>query len=64
MFVTPSFAFVTSAVIFPVSGIAPTFGSQFKKLSGSGNYVVGVVNYIYCTFITATEIIYSINQRA
>ena len=51
-------------IIIHNSGIAPTFGSQFKKLSGSGNYVVGVVNYIYCTFITATEIIYSINQRA
>ena len=51
-------------IIIHNSGTAPTFGSQFKKLSGSGNYVVGVVNYIYCTFITATEIIYSINQRS
>ena len=51
-------------IIIHNSGTAPTFGSQFKKLSGSGNYVVGVVNYIYCTFITTTEIIYSINQRA
>ena len=54
---------VTNIVIHN-SGTAPTFGSQFKKLSGSGNYVTGVVNYIYCTFITATEIIYSINQRS
>ena len=51
-------------IIIHNSGTAPTFGSQFKKLSGSGNYVTGVVNYIYCTFISATEIIYSINQRA
>lgn len=51
-------------IIIHNSGTAPTFGSQFKKLSGSGNYVAGVVNYIYCTFISATEIIYSINQRA
>ena len=50
-------------IIIHNSGTAPTFGSQFKKLSGSGNYVTGVVNYIYCTFISATEIIYSINQR-
>ena len=54
---------VTNIVIHN-SGTAPTFGSGFKKLSGSGNYVTGVVNYIYCTFITATEIIYSINQRS
>lgn len=51
-------------IIIHNSGTVPTFGSQFKKLSGSGSYVVGVVNYIYCTFITATEIIYSINQRS
>lgn len=50
-------------IIIHNSATAPTFGSEFKKLSGSGNYVVGVVNYIYCTFITSTEIIYSINQR-
>ena len=51
-------------IIIHNSGTAPNFGSQFKKLSGSGNYVVGVVNYIYCTFISANEIIYSINQRS
>lgn len=51
-------------IIIHNSGTAPTFGSQFKKLSGSGNYVTGVVNYIYCTYISTTEIIYSINQRA
>ena len=54
---------VTNIVIHN-SGTAPTFGSGFKKLSGSGNYVTGVVNYIYCTFISNTEIIYSINQRS
>lgn len=51
-------------IIIHNSGTAPTFSSQFKKLSGSGNYVTGVVNYIYCTYISTTEIIYSINQRA
>lgn len=50
-------------IIIHNSGTAPTFGAEFKKLSGSGNYVTSVVNYIYCTYITATEIIYSINQR-
>ena len=50
-------------IIIHNSGSAPTFGAQFKKLSGSGNYVTSVVNYIYCTYITSTEIIYSINQR-
>ena len=51
-------------IIIHNSGTVPTFGSQFKKLSGSGNYVTGVINYIYCTFINNTEIIYSINQRS
>lgn len=50
-------------IIIHNSGTAPTFDSKFKKLSGSGSYVVSVVNYIYCTYITPTEIIYSINQR-
>ena len=51
-------------IIIHNSATIPTFGSEFKKLSGSGNYVVGAVNYIYCTFISANEIIYSINQRS
>lgn len=50
-------------IIIHNSGTAPTFGSEFKKLSGSGNYITSQVNYIYCTFINSTEIIYSINQR-
>jgi len=50
-------------IIIHNNGTAPTFDSKFKKLSGSGSYATGVVNYIYCTYITATEIIYSINQR-
>lgn len=50
-------------IIIHNSGTAPTFGVEFKKLSGSGNYVTSQVNYIYCTFINSTEIIYSINQR-
>lgn len=44
------------------SGTAPTFDNKFKKLSGSGNYVSGQINYIYCQYIDATTIIYSINQ--
>jgi len=50
-------------IIIHNNGTTPTFGSEFKKLSGSGDYVISVVNYIYCTYITSTEIIYSINQR-
>lgn len=42
---------------------APTFDSKYKKLSGSGSYVTGSINYIFCAYINATEIIYSINQR-
>lgn len=42
---------------------APTFDSKYKKLSGSGSYVTGSVNYIFCEYINDTEIIYSINQR-
>ncbi|SMC45678.1 hypothetical protein [Pedobacter africanus] len=46
------------------NGTEPTFDSKFKKLSGSGDYVTGQVNYIYCQYIDATHIVYSINQSA
>lgn len=45
------------------SGTAPTFSSEFKKLSGSGDYVTGQINYIFFNYITSTEIVYSVNQR-
>ena len=44
------------------SGTAPTFDSKYKKLSGSGSYVTGSINYIYCQYINTTAILYSINQ--
>lgn len=50
-------------IIIHNSGTAPAFGSDFKILSGSGNYSTSNINYIFCTFISHTEIIYSINQR-
>jgi hypothetical protein len=53
---------VTNVVIHN-SGSTPTFDSKFKKLSGSGDYVINVVNYIMCQYVNATEIIYSISQR-
>lgn len=42
---------------------APTFGTNMKKLSGSGSYVTSAINYIYVTYINSTEVIYAINQR-
>lgn len=42
---------------------APTFGANMKKLSGSGDYVINTVNYIYISYINSAEVIYSINQR-
>lgn len=45
------------------NSVAPTFSSEFKKLSGSGDYVTGQINYIFFNYVTSTEIIYSINQR-
>lgn len=53
---------VTNVIIHNHSS-APTFGTNMKKLSGSGSYVNSVVNYIYVTYINSTEVIYSINQR-
>lgn len=53
---------VTNIIIHNHS-VAPTFGTNMKKLSGSGNYKINVVNYIYVTYINSTEVIYSINQR-
>ncbi len=45
------------------NGVAPTFDSKFKKSSISGSYVLGQINYIWCKYISATEIIYRIEQR-
>ena len=53
---------VTNIIIHNHSS-SPTFGTNMKKLSGSGDYVLSVVNYIYVTYINSTEVIYSINQR-
>lgn len=53
---------VTNLIIHN-NGTAPTFGANMKILSGSGAYVISVVNYIYVTYINSTEVIYSINQR-
>jgi hypothetical protein len=60
--VTGALLGVTNILIHSGS-TTPTFGSQYKKLSGSGNYSAGTINYIFCTYIAPTEIIYSINQR-
>ena len=51
-------------IIIHNSTISPTFSSQYKKLSGSGIYATGSINYIYCTYIASNEIIYAINQRS
>jgi hypothetical protein len=53
---------VTNLVIHNHTTTAPTFDSKFKKLSGSGSYVVNTPNYIYCQYINSTTILYSINQ--
>jgi hypothetical protein len=53
---------VTNIVIHNNGSTGPTFSSQFKKLSGSGIYATGQLNYIYCTYINSTNIIYPINQ--
>jgi hypothetical protein len=60
--VTGALLGVTNILIHSGS-TTPTFGVQYKKLSGSGNYSAGTINYIFCTYIASTEIIYSINQR-
>lgn len=52
-----------NSTIIHNSSTVPTFSSEFKKLSGSGSYITGVINYIFCLYISSTEIIYSINQR-
>ncbi len=53
---------VTNLIIHN-NGTAPTFASNMKILSGSGSYVISVVNYIFVTYVNSTEVIYSINQR-
>ena len=53
-----------SNLIIHNNGSAPTFDTKFKLLSGSGSYVNGQINYIYCRYIDATHILYSINQAS
>lgn len=53
-----------TVIIIHNNGSAPSFDSKFKKLSGSGDYVTGQINYIVCQYINDTEIVYSISQRA
>jgi hypothetical protein len=50
----------TNIIIHSASAV-PTIGSDFKKLTGSSDYVAGL-NYIYCTYIADNQIIYSVNQ--
>lgn len=51
-----------SVLVIHNNSAAPTFDSKFKKLSGSGTYVINVLNYIYCQYIDPTHILYSISQ--
>jgi hypothetical protein len=53
---------VTNLIIHN-NGTAPTFGTNMKQLSGSSGYSVGVINYIFVTYINSTEVIYTISQR-
>lgn len=53
---------VTNVIIHNHSS-EPTFDSKFKKLSGSGDYSTGEINYIMCQYINSTEIVYTISQR-
>lgn len=65
---------ITSIVLNPVLGSTillihndvsePAFDASFQKLSGSGDYVTGQINYIFFTFIDSTHIIYTISQSA
>lgn len=52
-----------TVIVIHNHSLEPTFDAKFKKLSGSGDYTTGEVNYIFCCYINDTEIIYSISQR-
>lgn len=52
-----------TVVLIHNNGSEPTFAAAFKKLSGSGDYMTGEINYIACQYVNDTEIVYSINQR-
>jgi len=53
---------VTNIIIHNNVTTPPSFSSNMKKLSGSSSYVINTINYIYCTYIDSSTIIYSINQ--
>lgn len=50
-------------VVIHNAGTIPTFDSKFKKRSDSPAYVINQINYIWCMYINATEIIYYFHQR-
>lgn len=54
--------FGSTVLVIHDNGSAPTFDGKFHQLSTSGSYVTGVINYIYCLFIDATHILYTICQ--
>ncbi|GAB3911883.1 SGNH/GDSL hydrolase family protein [Mucilaginibacter boryungensis] len=42
----------------------PSYPSAFKKLSGSGDYVPGENNYIFCEYLSDDVILYNIQQAS
>lgn len=52
---------VTNTIIHNAAS-PPTLPAGFHKLSGSGDYVINVVNFIDCQYINSTLIRYSISQ--
>lgn len=52
----------TVVLIIHNDSVEPSYPSEFKKASSSGNYVAGVNNYIYAHAVDASTIIYTITQ--
>lgn len=49
-------------LIIHKAGSAPTYPAEFEAVSSSGSYVINVNNYIYCEFLSASLVKYSICQ--
>jgi len=52
---------VTNLIIHKAS-VVPTFDANFQALSSSRTYVTGNLNYIFCEYLAAGNVIYSIQQ--
>lgn len=61
--ITSALMGTTVMIIHSASAGDPMDPTMFKKLAGSGNYVNGAINYIFCNYRNSSLVIYTITQK-